>query len=468
MTKEINPINQLPTDQLIQQRDKTLETIEKRQYHIGLIGQCKIKEGSSFENTLEIGRRRADAKGRLEQDQSNLDGINQELTAYNQAKQYLEEISLKQTQLDEMSQMVAQGNLFPQTLEKHQKEYQEFALLSETDPFLIKGIARIRQEEERKEKPPESKPTEDYKLTGKSAQLIERLKESSPNNLISSSQLTEEIWPGILNNKARDSLCVLVSLTNKKLQKIGSDSRIVVISDSTSKIKGEKAKYYLTKMGQSDQFFEPNQPTETSKSPKDIVADETLQTKEDEEIDLINKPEFGTLSRVDINTIASAIDDCRYFLEPILKTSSVDLIEKNIVSELSDITGEISPADSKKMTVEQYRNSLDKFRAEALQKAKDLIESPEADKILEEIYTQNPNVWYLLVNLSEMNDKLKGLAINGDNYYHKKRGITFLTNLVNDEETRWTYYVTDNQGNELERTLDLSVKAPPIVCSGKN
>lgn len=450
MRKESLPTNLLSTDQLIQQRDKTLQMIEKRQYHIGLIGQCKIKDGSSFENSLELGRRRDYAKNLLEQDQQKLNDTNQELSAYNQAKQYLEEIRLRQTQLDEMSQMVAQGNIFPQIFEKHQNEFQELTLLPETDPVLARGIARIRIEEERKKQTQESTPTSDKKLSGKSAQLLSLLEEN-PDDLVTSDQLTQCLWPGIDNNTARKRLSVLVSTTKRKLLDKGLNLDIGVL-DSCTKRCGGKAQYYLIKNDQSSQVPEPTQPDETPKNTDSIVADKP-QTSKEEEIDAINKPEFGTLSRVDIYLIASTIH-YNSNLESILKSYNLGLIDEQTATGLSNIIGEICLADSKKMTKEQYLDSRGKFITEALQKAKDLIESPEADKILDQIYGQNSDVWCLLANLSEMNDNLEGEVKGGNKNCVTKRGIDFLKYLfTNPESKEFVIYVTNKQGEKFPHII---------------
>ncbi len=466
MNKETLPINSLSTDQLIQQRDKTLQSVEKREYHIGLIGQCKIKDGSSFENSLELGLRRADAKGRLAQDQEKLNDLNQELSAYQQAKQYLDKVKLRQTQLDLMSQMVAQGNLFPQILEKHQNEFQEFTLLPETDPVLARGIARIRQEEEKSETPQEPAPTENHKLTSKSSQLIDLLKDSSPDNPITPDNLIEVLWPGADDKSGRNKLSVLVSATKRKLQEKGSDLNIVVI-DPPYKRNGQRATYYLKNNVQESQVSETTQPDITPKNTDSVVTDKP-QISEDEEIDSINKPKFGTLSCFDVMIITCAVTSDPH-VKTILNNSGVSIVEEDTLSKLINITGEISLADSKKMTEKQYKDSFGKFRVESLQKAKDLIESPEYQEIKDKIYEKNPNVWYLLESLSEINDKLKGQAKNEDNYYVIKEGIAFLIDFITDsKEYIWTYYITDEQGKEHPIKIDRRIAVENIECSGKN
>lgn len=465
MNKETVSINSLSTDQLTQQRDKTLQMIEKREYHIGLIGQCKIKDGSSFENSLELGLRRADAKGRLAQDQEKLNDLNQELAAYNQAKEYLNTIKLRQTQLGEMSQMMAQGNLFPQIFEKHQNEFQELTLLPETDAVLARGIARIRQEEQKKEESQETKPTSEHKLTGKSAQLIDFLRESSPDDPITSDNLVGSLWPGVDNKTGRNNLSVLLPKTNRKLLDNGLNLKIVAIDPQNKRI-GQKATYYLINNDQEFQVSQTTQPNETPKNTDTIITDK-FQTSENEEIDAINKPEFGTLSCADIMIITCAVTSDPH-VKTILNNSGVSIVEEDILSKLINITGEISLADSKKMTEKQYKDSFDKFRVESLQKAKYLIESPEYQEIKDEIYKKNENVWYLLESLCEINNKLKGQA-KEDGYYVIKEGLAFLIDFVTDsKEYIWTYYVTDKQGKEHPIKIDRRVAVENIECSPRN
>ena len=463
MNKEITPINQLPTNELIQQRDKTLLSVEKREYHIGLIGQCKIKDGSSFENSIELGLRRADAKGRLAQDQEKLNVLNQELSAYQQAKQYLDQVKLRQNQLDLMSQMVAQGNLFPQIFEKHQNEFQELTLLSETDPVLARGIARIRQEEERKIKSQETISANNSKFSKKSAQLLDLLTCSSADTMMTSEQITQTLWPGIDDYIARKRLSALLVYTKKGL--LGTDFELVGISTPAQKKHGEKAKYYLRKKEQLTGTNSSLSKDTNIKMSQDIVKDKETPS--------VNKPEFGTLSRSDISMIATDLNRFKLsFKNKEDKTMQIDYgimpIEDSILDELDKLDDDTPFANLRSMTEQQIHNDCVQLRIQALQKAKDIIESPEFVKISDQIYKQNLDVYHLLVNLFEINDKLMGISYNEDNIPVRKKGIDFLIDLVtNSEETEWTYYITNAQGKKIKRTAYSGVSVSEFVCSDK-
>ncbi len=130
----------------------------------------------------------------------------------------------------------------------------------------------------------------------------------------------------------------------------------------------------------------------------------------------------------------------------------IEPIENSILDELDKLSEDTPFANLSGMTEQQINNHCIQLHIQALKKAKEIIESPEFVKISDQINTQNPQVYLLLINLSEINDKLEGVSYNENNIPVRKQGIDFFTDLVtNTKETKWNYYITDAQGNKIKR-----------------
>lgn len=422
MSPEIKPIKQIE-----QERDYLSQSIVKREAFIDCVGSGTVKIGSSFENTLKVGRIKGMAKASILRMQERRDDLDQEVIAYNQACDHLGEISLRQTQLSEINQMVTDGNLPLNIFQLHQQQLQELVSLSQTDPILIRGIKRIQLEEEARKKE-QSKPLEEveesekYRLpngqevSGKIAQLLHLLDGTSFDNILSSDQITQTIWPDVDNKSARNRLGIVISKFRKFFPNNGLD--IVVEIDPAKRYGGQKGSYYSIISNQT-----------ATEETVDLLPKFSYV---DQKIDSINKPEYGTLSRADIGSIASAIIYYTEDLNPFLESSNVRLIDQSILTQLQNLTGGTPLANFDKLTTKEHCQFANQFRIQALKKVQKLIESPEVNQILDNISFQDSNVWCLLVNLSEM-DKVGGMVQNDLTVKH---GIDFLIDLLANPEAR--------------------------------
>lgn len=166
----------------------------------------------------------------------------------------------------------------------------------------------------------------------------------------------------------------------------------------------------------------------------DAVSSVELAEPETHEVEetpkTVTDPEFGTLSRVDITMLAAAIRMHRHTLEPIAEQRGVKLVEESILEGLAELRGDEPIADFSKMTGEERNRWINEYRIKALERLREMTEAPDFDRTMERIYEQNPDVWCLIFNLSEM-DKVK--VENGTGI---KQGITFLKDLLANPDAR--------------------------------
>ncbi len=121
--------------------------------------------------------------------------------------------------------------------------------------------------------------------------------------------------------------------------------------------------------------------------------------------------EFGTLSKVDVGVVASALKTNREFLAQVVKIGSdVSLLEEGMLNALSDRYGETG-VDFSKFDKQQRQRLITRMRQEAFDKVKGLVGSADS---FEEIKTKDPHVAALLTNLSAMQEVEVEIARNGD------------------------------------------------------
>ena len=262
MLKEFEPIQQLEA-----RKDRLSHIIGQRESLVDRIGTGDVRVGSSFEVTLKIGEVRSEVKKSITRLHKRLDIANQELQGYEQAKNYLNELSLRQDQLAKMSELVAEGNLTEADLLLHQQQFEELVKLPETNPLLQRGIERIREEEEerkRKESEVTTKPVETveepktYTLSsgevvgGKTGELLYYVSQGSENNLIRTDQLVEKTYPGVEYGVAAKRVRALLGWGKNRLRETRED--LVSVSDPASRAHGVKGGYYIRQLEQTSGF----------------------------------------------------------------------------------------------------------------------------------------------------------------------------------------------------------------------
>lgn len=123
----------------IEKRRKHLSIlISQRESLVGRIGTGAVKEGSSWDNTLKVGRVRRKVKASAERFNGELDSMAQGF-----AKQYVDLRSLREKQLADMKTMVEEKNLSVESARHFEKEFEELNLLPEKNEFLKRGLGKV-------------------------------------------------------------------------------------------------------------------------------------------------------------------------------------------------------------------------------------------------------------------------------------------------------------------------------------
>jgi len=186
--------------------------------------------------------------------------------------------------------------------------------------------------------------------------------------------------------------------------------------------------------------------------PEDIGDIDGSKEKAIEELKSIETPEFGSLSKADVALIAERLEFNRDRLEPFFGERGVRLIEESALSELIDLVEgqeiELQEAYREgRISAEEFSQLISDYRARAFEKAQDIIKDPDIDSILEKIGDKNPNVWVLLVNLSEVNDVIEKSG--------HEEGISLLAQ--NPEVLKTVLENPENEDGAIEDDLEAAV-----------
>lgn len=155
-----------------------------------------------------------------------------------------------------------------------------------------------------------------------------------------------------------------------------------------------------------------------------VDEDETSEPGDvDEQIRSIETEEFGPLSRADVSIMAATLRHHKARLTPFLKQRGIKPLEDSTIIELIDLVGDDPIAQLGMMTEEQMNVFLNDYRVRAFEKVRGMLANPDLQAICERIYEQNPNVWALLVNLSELSQVIEESS-------ESKEGILFIKELI--------------------------------------
>lgn len=203
----------------------------------------------------------------------------------------------------------------------------------------------------------------------------------------------------------------VLGLRNRTSQSIATEEEVVLY---------EKMQKYITKHNLSDErdlsvhiankLGIGREPLSVSdESPADVIDGNGTEDIDYEEIHLpsIETPEFGNLSKRDVALIAESLDFNRDRLEPFLGERGLNLIEESILRKLADLTAGQIIEGLKEVGSEPLAPIVQRYTVNAFERAKTLVKHPDFANILDRIDQQDPNVWSLLVNLSEINDVIE-------------------------------------------------------------
>ncbi len=139
MNKEYASIEELKGEQ-----EGIRGLLSGREATYNAIGAGKIRVGDSLESTLKVGRAKKAVRSSIVRFQKELEEMEGEVDLFE-----------RRQALGQISEMVAEGHLPQDVLQKHQREYEALAARPQKDPVLHRGLERVRQKEEKIEKPEE-------------------------------------------------------------------------------------------------------------------------------------------------------------------------------------------------------------------------------------------------------------------------------------------------------------------------
>lgn len=111
----------------LEQRDRLAHIASQREALVDVIGTGQVRIGSSWENTLKVGRVRARVNVSVTRLRRELTHVNQDIIITEQTKYHLGQLTLRQLQLAQMSAMVSERNLSEDILRQYQQEYTALA-----------------------------------------------------------------------------------------------------------------------------------------------------------------------------------------------------------------------------------------------------------------------------------------------------------------------------------------------------
>jgi len=153
MQKETGQFQQL--EGINKRRERLSHIIEQRESLIEKIGTGNVKAGVSGqeETTLRVGNlRRFIREENLPKLKARLEKLEQdaEPIIYGGAREYIDLIGARCKQLSKMRKMFEDGYLREDEIRQHEDDFREFVKLPKRNSLLQKGIARIREDEARR------------------------------------------------------------------------------------------------------------------------------------------------------------------------------------------------------------------------------------------------------------------------------------------------------------------------------
>lgn len=291
--------------ELEQQRDRLAHVVSQREALVDRIGTGQVKIGSSWENTLRIGHVRAKVKASVARLGGELTQIDQEINITGQARDYLTQIEVRQKQLGEMSELVTEGNLPEEILKQYQQEYSTLVALPDTNPALKRAVERIREEEARRQRqagpeqpitpptPVEAPPPQPGAIEpderrigsrrfqlpsgevvgGKVGELLSLLSGAAKENLITSDQIMEALWPEVDFKTGRGRLSFVIHKAREVLSGTGVEIEGILPPVGQRK-RTDKGGYYLRR--EDEQLIpavEPTRPVESIETRSHLAAE---------------------------------------------------------------------------------------------------------------------------------------------------------------------------------------------------
>lgn len=227
--------------QLNQESTRLARIAHERLSLLGRIGTGSVLLGSSFEATLKVGNARRSVRASLERAESRREELLQAIGT--RADEYVFQLNLKSSQLKQMEDMVASGDLPSDIVEQHRNEFEELSALPHNNEYLRRGIERLHDggafndwvHAHENITLPNGK-----MLSGRKAELLNIMLQTSEDMQVDATELAHRLFPDKTESVALKTLSVLLSDTRKELRDSGMS-----IQNTVSKVKGGRGKYYL-------------------------------------------------------------------------------------------------------------------------------------------------------------------------------------------------------------------------------
>ena len=286
---------------------------------------------------------------------------------------------------------------------------------------------------------------------GKTGKLLYLTSSAPQDSFIPRDELAQEMYPDAEIKHARRELDSLVRITNKR-KLVGTGVKLLIAYDDPGRIKRKIIGYHLGTLGQELRGAE--------KEHEIFTTDEQATVS-------VEIAEFGNLSKLDVALIAERLESNRDRLEPFLGERRVGLIKESELSELIDLATDQQLESLSGLSEEERVFVIHSYTVNAFNKAKNLLNDLNFDEILETIDEKNPNVWSLLVNLSEINGVIeKSGREEGVSLIGKEPGA--LEAIISELETQNQIpqlQTTDEVGGEAEAIV-FTTQKPSILAEG--
>lgn len=226
-------------DILNKRSERLSKIIEERQELLGEIGTGSIALGSSFDNTIRIGRVRKRVASSVDRFSNEFLAVRSELQERRktEAKNFLAELKLSEAKLDQIRELAREGYVEKEYLEFHEEEFKELKKRPQREPWLMDAIRKLaekkKEKTESKEKTMISQPPKTEtrsgrfgprpklfdlkngeKVAGKAGLLLKIVQEHSVGEILTFEEAVVAIY-GRDNEKSRGNLHALIGYVRR-------------------------------------------------------------------------------------------------------------------------------------------------------------------------------------------------------------------------------------------------------------
>lgn len=212
---------------LAQKREQLTHVIDQRRALIDKIGTGDVQLGSSWENTLRVGRVREKVFDSVQRHEEQ----RRIITAQEELLRYQENLSLRREQLTEMRRLQQDGYLPDSVVDRYQQEYASLVMLPETSEPLRRGLdlqGEPHEQESSSATVPEYALPNGRVVVGRSAEILSALNETTAENPLSIDAVVQQIYPGVDKRVAVKRLKAQLTYARNLLDRQGETSLEII------------------------------------------------------------------------------------------------------------------------------------------------------------------------------------------------------------------------------------------------